>query len=272
MKRELPCNGKPLIMGILNVTPDSFYDGGRYAVSADAICHARKLIDEGADIIDVGGESTRPFSEPTLVDEELRRVIPVISAIRQESEVLISIDTYKSRVAEEALNAGADIVNDVSGFLLDPRMVMVAKNYHAYSVIMHMKGTPGDMQENPQYDDVVAEITEFFRERIRFAEGKGVARENIILDPGIGFGKRVADNLRIMKNLHRFKEFGMPVLVGTSMKSFIGTTTGSALEDRKDGTLASVAVALWNGADIVRVHHVKEARRVAAFVNAVKAA
>jgi len=259
-------------MGILNVTPDSFYDGGRFAASDDAVRHARTLIDEGADIIDVGGESTRPFSKPTPADEELTRVIPVIRAIREESDIPISIDTYKSIVAREALCAGADIVNDVSGFVLDPQIMEVVREQKAYAVIMHMKGTPMTMQQDPQYDDVVADVKRFFRERINLAVGKGIDRGKIILDPGIGFGKRVSDNLRLLKNLHQFREFMMPLLVGTSMKSFIGIVTGSELEDRKDGTLASIAVALLNGADIVRVHQVKAARRVAVFVHAVNEA
>ena len=261
---------RPLIMGVLNITPDSFYDGGRYAAPSAAIEHAVRLIEEGADIIDVGGESTRPYTDATPVEEELGRVIPLIKAIRARSDVFISIDTYKARVAQEALDAGADMINDVSGLSFDAGMAEVVADAKVPVVIMHMKGTPKEMQVKPRYDDVIGEITDFFSERVAFATQCGIDEDNIILDPGIGFGKRLGDNLMIIKELRRFKELGKPVLIGTSMKTFIGRLTGSPdPEERVEGTLASVALCLWNGADIVRVHDVKKARRVATLVRAV---
>jgi len=256
-------------MGILNVTPDSFYDGGRYLKIEDAVRRAFEMIEEGADIIDVGGESTRPFSEPISTDEELKRVIPVIEKIRARTDILISIDTYKSEVAKEALCAGASIVNDISGFGFDGKMAETVARFNAHAVIMHIRGTPKDMQLNPYYDDVVVEIIEHFKERLDFALSYGIERERIILDPGIGFGKRIEDNLKIIKDLKRFKEFGLPLLIGTSMKSFIGHITDSDLNERIEGTLASIAISIWNGADIVRVHDVKKAMKVIKLVDAV---
>ncbi len=256
-------------MGVLNLTPDSFYDGGRYSTEDRAVEHAFTMIEDGADIIDVGGESTRPNAEPVNVDDELRRVIPVIRKIRNRSDVFISIDTYKSEVACEACGAGADIINDISGLTFDGDMAPLAGRLGAYVVIMHMKGTPKDMQKDPHYDDVVSEIKDFFLRQVETARKSGIAEDRIILDPGIGFGKRVEDNLRILKMLGEFKKLGKPVLVGTSMKSFIGMLTGAPVDERSDGTLASVAVSLMNGADIVRVHDVKKARGVLQIVHAV---
>jgi dihydropteroate synthase len=261
---------RPLIMGILNVTPDSFYDGGKYYPPDVAVAHALRLADEGADIIDVGGESTRPYSDVTHVEEELRRVIPVIRGIRACSTVFLSIDTYKAGVAREAVDAGADMINDVSGLTFDPAMGAMAARSRVPIVIMHIKGMPKEMQVSPQYDDVIREIKEFFVDRIEFAKQSGIAEQNVILDPGIGFGKRLQDNLMIIKELRRFKELGRPILMGTSMKAFIGKLAGSPEpEERVEGTLASLALSLWNGADIIRVHDVKKARRVATLVHAV---
>jgi len=256
-------------MGILNVTPDSFFDGGQYLKKDEALKHALKMIEDGADIIDVGGESTRPFSEPVDVQEELRRVIPVIEAIRLRSDITISVDTYRAEVAENACKAGAEIVNDISGLGFDSKMAETIARLGAYAVIMHIKGTPKDMQKDPYYDDVISEIKDFFSERIEFARAKGIDDGKIILDPGIGFGKRVEDNLRIIKELKAFKELGMPILIGTSMKSFIGTVTESELHERIEGTLASIAISIWNGADIVRVHDVKKAFKVIKLVDAI---
>lgn len=269
MGREITCKDRPLVMGILNVTPDSFFDGGKYGNAEKAVRHALELIEDGADLIDVGGESTRPFSAPTKEEEELDRVIPVIKAIRKRSEIPISIDTYKSGVARAACEAGADMINDISGLRFDPLMAATAAKLCSYVVIMHMKGTPGDMQNNPYYDGVIGEIRDFFRGRIDFALSQGIKRDRIILDPGIGFGKRVEDNLRIIGQLGRFKGLGIPILIGTSMKSFIGQVTDSPLEERGEGTLASVALSIWNGAHIVRVHDVKRARKTVSFVKAV---
>jgi dihydropteroate synthase len=264
-----PFKDRPMIMGILNVTPDSFYDGGQFPDRETAVGHALRMVDEGADIIDIGGESTRPYAQPTPLHEELQRVIPVIEGIRAASDVLISVDTYKASVAHEALGAGANMINDISGLTYDREMAAAAADHGCPVVLMHIKGTPRDMQADPYYDDVVVEIMEFFRERLDYAAQSGISRENIILDPGFGFGKRVEDNLRILKGLDRFKALGCPLLVGTSMKSTIGKVTDSpAFEERVEGTMASVAVALMNGADIVRVHDVKRTRKVAMFVQA----
>ncbi|HEY3276518.1 MAG TPA: dihydropteroate synthase [Syntrophorhabdaceae bacterium] len=269
MKRKLLCKNRPLVMGVLNVTPDSFSDGGRFLDPHTAVQHALHMVEEGADIIDVGGESTRPFSSRTGVDEELTRVIPVIEQIRSRSDVMISVDTYKAKVAEEAFRAGADMVNDISALMFDPSMAETVSSLGMYVVLMHIKGTPENMQSDPVYEDVIAEVTEFLRERTSFALSCGIEEERIILDPGIGFGKRVEDNLRILKELRRFRELGRPLLVGTSMKTFIGKVTDTPVEGRLEGTLASVALSLWNGADIVRVHEVGKTRKVALLVDAV---
>ncbi|NLW35243.1 dihydropteroate synthase [Syntrophorhabdus aromaticivorans] len=272
MERDLPWSSKPLIMGVLNVTPDSFFDGGKHSAEEDAVRHALLMVESGAHIIDVGGESSRPFSSPVSTDEELRRIIPVIQRIRAESDVPISVDTCKARVAREACLAGADIVNDISGLRNDPDMADAIRDLARYVVIMHMKGAPADMQKAPYYDDVVTEIRTFFLERMRYAVDSGIEEEKIILDPGIGFGKRLEDNLKILKALDRFAAIGRPLLVGTSMKGFIGTITGSSLEERIEGTLASIAIAIWNGAAIVRVHDVKRTSKVVKLVDAIKKA
>jgi dihydropteroate synthase len=269
MARALRHKTTPVIMGILNVTPDSFSDGGRYRSVEEALDHARLMIDEGAGIIDVGGESTRPFSEPVAEKEELHRVIPVIERLHDMPGAFISVDTYKANVAREALKAGADMINDISGLTYDDAMAGVIAEHDAHAVIMHIKGTPRNMQENPRYDDVIGEITGFLRERVEYAVRSGVDREKIIVDPGIGFGKRVEDNLRILKMLAVFKGLGRPVLIGTSMKSFIGKLTDMPLEERVEGTLASLAVAIMNGADVLRVHDVRRASKVLKIVKAV---
>jgi dihydropteroate synthase len=268
MPRDFPCNS-PVIMGILNVTPDSFSDGGRHWTPQDALRHVERMIEDGADIIDIGGESTRPFADPVDKNEELSRVIPVIEKVREISDIPISVDTHKASVAHEALRAGADIINDISGLTYDDRMARVIAEHDAYAVIMHMRGTPKNMQENPVYDNVIAEIMAFLRRQSSYAAHAGIDERKIIIDPGIGFGKRVEDNLCILKMLHAFKELGKPVLIGTSMKSFIGKITDSPLEERVEGTLATLAVALMNGADIFRVHDVGRALKVLKMVKAV---
>jgi len=263
---------KLLVMGILNVTHDSFYDHGAFFSRDRALDHALRMIDEGADIIDVGGESTRPFSEPTPRAEELARILPVIEAVRKHSDVPLSVDTYKAVVARAAIAAGADIINDISSLSFDPDMADVVAGSGVPVVLMHIKGTPRDMQKDPTYKDVVGEIREFFVERIAFAKSAGIDEENIVIDPGIGFGKQLQHNLTIIKELGRLKELGQPLLIGTSMKSFIGRIMGTtALEDRAEGTLASVAMSVWNGADIVRVHDVARTRRVITFMEALMA-
>lgn len=272
MVRELRWRDRPIIMGVLNATPNSFFDGGEHATPREAIDHGRRLEEDGADIIDVGGESSRPFSSPVSTDMELKRVLPVVEGLRAKSDILLSIDTCKARVAREACRAGADIINDISGLRLDPEMASTARDLGAYVVVMHMKGTPKDMQEAPSYVDVVTEIREFFVERTRYATDSGIDEGKIIIDPGIGFGKRVEDNLKIMKSLKDLKALGKPLLIGTSMKDFIGTVTASPLKGRVEGTLASIAIAVWNGADILRVHNVKKAKKVVSLVDAIKKA
>jgi dihydropteroate synthase len=272
MGRELQWRDRPLIMGVLNVTPDSFFDGGNYATREKAVDHALRMEEDGADIIDVGGESSRPFSTPVSTDEELKRVVPVVEGIRKNSNMPISVDTCKSIVAREACLAGADIINDISGLMHDPVMADTVSAFKVKVVIMHMRGTPETMQVAPYYDDVIAEIGAFFEERISFAAKNGIQQNSIILDPGIGFGKRMEDNLRIIKQLDLFKRFDLPLLVGTSMKGFIGKVTGTTMKGRIEGTLASIAISVWNGANIIRVHDVKKAKRVALLVHAVREA
>ncbi len=252
--RIVDFNKKPLIMGILNVTPDSFYAGSRVMGEVEHV--ARMMIDEGADILDIGGESTRPGAEAVPLEEELRRVIPAIKAIREFSEISISIDTYKSEVAEEAIKAGADIVNDISGFSFDPEIVDVVQKYKVPYILMHIKGTPRDMQVNPFYDDVVEEVMAYFREKIDYLRTRGIGQ--IILDPGIGFGKRFEDNIELLKNIDKFKSIDLPILVGHSRKSFIGWILGeSEPEKRLYGTLGITAYLTLQGVDILRVHDVK---------------
>lgn len=260
---------KPVIMGILNVTPDSFFDGGSYYPRERAIDHALEMAEGGADIIDVGGESTRPGSEPTSLGEELDRVLPVIEGIRKHSSIPLSIDTYKAAVARAAVASGADMVNDISSLSFDEGMAGVVAASGVPVVIQHIKGTPRDMQKNPSYQDVTGEIKEFFIERIAYACSRGIDEDDIIIDPGIGFGKRVSDNLTIIRELGRLKELGRPLLIGTSMKSFIGRIMGTDVPaERAEGTLASVAISLWNGADMVRVHDVVRTKKVVTFMKA----
>ena len=266
--KELDLSQRPHIMGILNVTPDSFSDGGHFFNSARAVSRALQMAEQGADIIDVGGESTRPGSEPVLLDEELRRVIPVIEGIRQRSNVLISVDTYKAEVAEQALQAGADIVNDISAARFDEKMAAVVKKYDCPLVIMHMKGTPKTMQEQPFYDDVIQEISDFFVERMNILTKQGISK--IILDPGIGFGKRVSDNLKIIQSFHEFKKLGQPLLIGLSRKSFLGRILDREVDQRLAGTLAANLLAIQSGAHIVRVHDVPETLDLIRTFHAVK--
>lgn len=251
----------PQIMGILNVTPDSFSDGGLFADPARAVERALQMEAEGADIIDIGGESTRPGAEPVSVEEEKRRVLPVIQGIRRRSNISISIDTMKASVAAEALEAGAKIINDVSAGRFDPEMLPLAARAQVPICLMHMKGEPRTMQQNPYYDDVVAEVKGFLRERIAAARAVGVDQKNIWIDPGIGFGKRLEDNLALLKNLDQFAELGCPILIGPSRKSFIGQLTGAPVEARLPGTLASLAIAVQKGAQILRVHDVAAVRQ-----------
>ncbi len=252
---QLDFNRGPFIMGILNVTPDSFSDGGKYPDARSAVDQALLMVEQGAQIIDIGGESSRPGAQRVSAEEEIRRVLPVIEMLRRQSNVLISIDTYKSRVALKALQAGADMVNDISAGVFDPTMVEIVNKFHAAVILMHMKGQPENMQNHPQYEDVTREVYDFLEERVTCFEEAGV--RPIAIDPGIGFGKRLEDNLRLIRDLNDFKFLHKPILVGLSRKSFIGTILETDIKDRRDGTLAANVMAWLNGADILRVHDVK---------------
>jgi len=249
---------RPLLMGVLNVTPDSFSDGGRYDTTELAAARAVQMVTDGADIIDIGGESTRPGSVPISAKEEQARVLPVLKAVRKLSDIPISIDTYHSSTAERALDAGTDIVNDISALRNDPEMAGLVADRRVVTVLMHMQGTPGKMQENPHYDNCVEEIAAFFEERLRFCEKKGIDRSQIILDPGIGFGKRLSDNLEILAGLEKFSCFELPILVGPSRKSFIGKVAKSnrPADERVGGSVAAALLAVMHGASIIRVHDV----------------
>jgi dihydropteroate synthase len=267
----LELDSRTLVMGVLNITPDSFYDGGRFYKFNDAVAQALMMADEGADIIDVGGESTRPFSKPLPVDEELKRVIPVIETLSAEIDLPISIDTYKSEVAIRALEAGAAMVNDISAMRFDPAIGSIVAAAGVPIVLMHMKGIPRDMQSNPTYEDLLGEIMEFLQGAADKAVSIGIQRELIIIDPGIGFGKSFDDNLVILRDLGRFSSLGYPILVGTSNKSFIGHVLGSPVESRDTGTLATIAAAVMNGAHIIRAHNVRTAKETVTIIDAIKA-
>jgi len=271
------CRGKilnlderTLIMGVLNVTPDSFSEGGKYVKPDLAVKRGIRMVEEGADIIDVGGESTRPGSTSISLKEEIERVLPVVKGLLKEIDVPVSIDTYKSDVAEICLKEGVHIVNDISGLRFDDRMVDVVIKYDVPVIIMHIKGTPKDMQINPHYDNFLEELKTYFKNRIEFAVSRGVSREKIIIDPGIGFGKRLQDNFSILQNIRFFKELGYPVLIGASRKSFIGKTINEDINNRLEGSLASASIACYNGVNIVRVHDVKETKRALKIVESIK--
>ena len=258
--RILDFNRAPFIMGILNVTPDSFSDGGKFYDTGQAVQHALQMVDEGADMIDIGGESTRPGAEPVSVEEEMARVIPVIEAVRQQSNVLISVDTYKSTIAQKALEAGADMINDISGAQFDSRMLNVVKEADCPLIIMHIKGTPRDMQKNPYYDDVIGEIYAYFEDRLGALSDAGI--DKVAIDPGIGFGKRIGDNLQLLRDLKDFTFLNKPILIGTSRKSFIGAVLQKETDQRLFGSLATQVLAVQNGAHIVRVHDVAATKDV----------
>lgn len=266
----LKLSERTYIMGILNVTPDSFSDGGLYNDVEQAVLHAKKMVEEGVDIIDVGGESTRPGAKRVTAEEELRRVRPVIERLVNEVSVPISIDTYKSHVARVCLDLGCHLVNDISGLRFSPEMKEIVAEYGVAVIIMHIKGTPEDMQKAPEYRCVISEITSYFRQRIKEALESGIKRDKIIIDPGIGFGKRTSHNLEIIKRLREFKSLGYPILIGTSRKSLIGNVLNLPVEERLEGTGASVALSIMNGANIIRVHDVREMVRVAKMVDAIK--
>ncbi len=263
-------NPATLIMGILNVTPDSFSDGGMYYDATQAIEFALQMAEEGADIIDVGGESTRPGAKTVELQKECDRILPVIEGIRTKSDILISIDTYKSEVARQSIATGAGMVNDISGMTFDPNMVDIIKESGLPVVIMHIKGTPKNMQKNPYYEDLMQELTEYFEERKKFARAKGILDQQIILDPGIGFGKRLQDNFQLLRELKKIVDMGFPVLIGPSRKSFIGLTLDLPVDQRLEGTAAAVTTGILKGARIVRVHDVKAMKRVALITDAIR--
>ena len=267
-QRELTLE-RPLIMGILNVTPDSFSDGNLYSDPGRAIDRALEMIADGADIIDIGGESTRPGAATVPAEEELRRVIPVITALAGSTPCPISIDTWKGPVARAAVDAGAVIINDISGFNLDPQMAAVAAGTDAGVVLMHTRGTPQTMQHDLAYADLVGEVLDSLRQSLAVADRAGIGQERIALDPGIGFGKTAAHNLEILRRLSEFTCLGLPLLTGTSRKSFIGKVLGREPDQRTYGTAATVALAVQGGADILRVHDVREMRDVADMSHAI---
>jgi dihydropteroate synthase len=261
---------RTLIMGVLNVTPDSFSDGGRYVRPDDAVARGLALETEGADIIDIGGESTRPGAGPVSADEETGRVLPVIRGIRAKSSVPISIDTTKAAVAREALAAGADMVNDISGFTFDPALPALIAEADVPCVVMHTSGRPAVMQEHTAYDDLLYDIVNHLKKAADLGRSLGIGRDRIIVDPGIGFGKTPRDSMKLLKNLQVFQSLGYPVLVGPSRKSFLGAVLNVPAESRLHGTAASVAIAVWNGAALVRVHDVREMKQVVMVADAIK--
>lgn len=270
LQRETLDFGRRLyLMGVVNVTPDSFSDGGDFYDPQAAISHALELVEKGADILDIGGESTRPGADPVGRDEELDRVIPVIEGIRAEVDTPISIDTYKSDVAARALTAGADLINDVSAMRFDDNMANVIADAGTPVVLMHMQGDPRTMQDEIDYDDVVSDIYTFFEQRLDDARAAGIDEDKIILDPGIGFGKTVEQNYRLIRELTDFRRLGCPILLGTSRKSCIGAVTDNSPKNRLGGTAATVACGLHSGADIVRVHDVSLMRDVVDVTEAI---
>ena len=268
---------RTIIMGILNVTPDSFSDGGKFFSVDDAVKQAVRMVEEGADIIDIGGESTRPDSNAISLDEEMNRVLPVAEELVKKIKIPISVDTYKSEIAKKSLDLGASMINDISALRGDKKLANVVAGYDVPICLMHMKGNPHNMQKNPDYDDIVFEIKSFLKERAEYAMFNDIKEENIIVDPGIGFGKRtgrgVEDNCVILNRLSELKSLGYPILVGPSRKTFIGNVCGGKnplpINDRLEGSLAAACIAVSNGADIIRVHDVKETRRCIDLVDCI---
>ena len=259
------------IMGILNITPDSFSDGGLYYTKNKAVDHALKMHDEGADIIDIGGESTRPGAEAVSLEEEMKRVVPVIEELAKRLTIPLSIDTYKSRIAHAALSAGASLVNDISGLKFDPEMSAVVASHKVPIAIMHIKGTPKNMQKNPSYTALIPEILDYLRGGLECARSAGIDEDNIIIDPGIGFGKTVEHNLEIIRRLNEFSGFEKPILIGPSRKSFIGKILNDLpVTERLEGTAAAAAIGIFNGANIIRVHDITAMVRVAQVADKIK--
>jgi dihydropteroate synthase len=265
---SLLSNNRTVVMGVINVTPDSFYDGGRLPTTHAACLHARQLVVDGADMLDVGGESSRPGAAPVAPEEEQRRILPLLDRLR-ELGVPVSVDTYHAATARAALAAGAAMINDITAFRGDPRMAEVVAQHTASCVLMHMQGTPQTMQHNPLYDDIIDDLCAFFDERLAYAAAQGIPEERIWLDPGFGFGKTVPQNLELLRRLRELKRFGRPLLIGTSNKSTIGRVLDAPVDQRLEGTAATVAVAVINGADAVRVHDVRAMARVARMTDAI---
>lgn len=268
--RVIHLGSRTWIMGILNVTPDSFSDGGAHGDPEAAVSHAMELIRDGADIIDIGGESTRPGADPVDERTELARIIPVIRALRTQSDVLISVDTCKAGVAHRALAAGAQIINDVSACIRDPAMLDVVRNSGAGLVLMHMAGDPRTMQQAPHYEDVVAEVVGHLKDRLEVCRCHGIDMRRIVLDPGIGFGKTPEHNVRLLAGIPTLLRLGRPVLIGVSRKSVLGVLTGRPVEQRLAGSLAAAACALERGAQLLRVHDVKETCDMAKVVDTIR--
>jgi dihydropteroate synthase len=260
---------RSLLMGAINTTPDSFSDGGRFFQTDQAVNQGVLLASEGADLLDIGGESTRPFSDPVPLEEELRRVIPVIEELAKRTSTPISVDTCKAQVARAALDAGATIINDISALRFDPEMVELAAAARVPLILMHMRGTPRTMQIEPFYDSLLSEIISFLEERIQFASAAGVERKRIIVDPGIGFGKTLSHNLQIIKHLDRLSALSQPILLGTSRKAFIGAVLNKEVTEREPGTWATVCAGIIKGAHIIRVHEVAVCRQLADMIDAI---
>ncbi len=258
--RALKTGDFPLLMGIVNVTPDSFSDGGQFAERKAAMNHALRLAEDGADILDIGGESTRPGSKPVSQDEELRRVVSVIELLRPRTDRLISIDTTKSEVARCALNAGADIVNDISGLTFDAAMPAVCAASDCGVICMHIRGTPQTMQADPQYDDVLVDVSAFLASRLDALEAAGISRDRIATDPVIGFGKTAQHNVDLLSHIADFRSLGRPVLIGHSRKRFLAKVLGRSVEERMFGTIGVAISVAAQGADMIRVHDVRETR------------
>lgn len=258
------------LMGILNITPDSFSDGGKFFAADSAIKQAEKIESEGADLIDIGAESTRPGSEPISLKEELKRLIPVLKVIRKRLKIPISVDTYKSAVAKVVLQEGADMINDISGLRFDKQMVEVIAKSDVPCIIMHIKGKPKSMQKNPHYKDLMAEIFDFLAESLNYAKSAGINLKKTIIDPGIGFGKRLEDNYAILRRLAELKSLGRPIMVGPSRKSFIGSTLNLPVGERLEGTIVASVVAIMQGANILRVHDISAVKRAAIMTQAIK--
>jgi len=269
-ERLLTFERQAQLMAVLNITPDSFSDGGSFFQADRAIDRAGQLVSQGAAILDIGGESTRPGSDPVPLEEELRRVIPVIRYIHREfPNTVLSIDTYKAETARQAIAAGADIINDITGLRGDPQMVKVVKETGAGVVLMHMQGTPQTMQINPCYKDVVQEVHEFFQDRIQKLKDCGVNRDQLILDPGLGFGKTVEHNLELLARPHSFRSLERPLLLGVSRKSFIGKVLGTKLADRLPAALACASLAVESGVELIRAHDVSETLQAVRMIEAI---